>query len=180
MGKRSDFEHIKAMKYYTPLQPVLPLLPFVPAGSSFVEPCAGDGRLIRHLESNGLRCVYACDIEPEDERIEKRDVLLFGQSLPACDFIITNPPWERNRDGTGPLHQMIELFRHHAPTWLLFDAAWAQTGQSARFMKFCHAIIPVGRVKWIEGSDNGGKEDCSWYCFKKDPNPGFAQFYPIQ
>jgi hypothetical protein len=29
---------------------------------TFAEPCAGDGALVRHLESHGLRCAYAGDI----------------------------------------------------------------------------------------------------------------------
>lgn len=63
------------------------------------------------------------------------------------------------------LHPMIRHFRMLAPTWLIFDAAWAFTGQAAPFLNFCEKIVTVGRVKWIPGSKSAGKEDVAWYKF---------------
>ena len=63
MGKRSNFERREADFYPTPRAAVLPLIPYLRAGiRTFAEPCAGDGALVRHLETFGLRCVYAGDI----------------------------------------------------------------------------------------------------------------------
>ncbi len=163
MGKRSNFERIERDFYPTPYEAVIPLLKHLPDKSRFIEPCAGDGRLIRHLEGAGHECVFACDIEPQAGGIEKRDVLFFNYEFPDrphCDFIITNPPWERSC-----LHAMIFKFTAHAPSWLLFDSDWAYTGQSKPFSKLCSKIIPVGRVKWIEGSKNSGMDNASWYLF---------------
>lgn len=95
----------------------------------------------------------------------QQDVLFFGSKLPPCELIITNPPWERNQDGTGPLHDMIRVFSAHAPTWLLFDADWMHTGQASRFAPLCKKIVSVGRVKWIEGSAGAGMENACWYLF---------------
>ena len=96
MGKRSNFERRERDFYPTPYEAVIPLLKFLNIGDTFVEPCAGDGILIKHLEKNHLKCVYACDIEPQAEGIEKHDVLFFNQNpFPKAKFIITNPPWER-------------------------------------------------------------------------------------
>lgn len=62
MGKRSDFERNPRDYYQTPYEAVIPLLPHLVAPHSargyvanFVEPCAGDGRLVRHLEKHGHR-----------------------------------------------------------------------------------------------------------------------------
>ncbi len=167
MGKRSDFERIEMDKYYTPFSGVLPLFPHLPKNTKFIEPCAGDGRLIRHLESQGHQCVYACDMAPEGPGIEKRDVLFFNDPLPPCDMIITNPPWERDA-----LHPMIERFSHHADTWLLFDADWAHTLQASPFKALCKKIVSIGRVQWIEGSKTSGMENCAWYLFGA-PKPGY-------
>ena len=57
MGKRSGFERIPRDFYPTPAAAVLPLIPHLRGIRSFAEPCAGDGTLVRHLESYGLRCV---------------------------------------------------------------------------------------------------------------------------
>lgn len=160
MGKRSEFERRPKDFYPTPYAAVVPLLPYV--SGEFIEPCAGDGRLVRHLEKHGLKCTYACDIEPMGEGIEAHDVLFFGSVLPTCQQIIINPPWERL-----PLHQMIEVFRNHAPTWLLFDASWAFTKQSVPFREFCSHILPVGRVSWMDNGE-AGKDDCAWFRFVKD------------
>ena len=87
------------------------------------------------------------------------------------DFCITNPPWERKF-----LHQFIETWIDICPTWLLFDADWMHTKQSAVLMTYCKKIVSVGRVKWIEGSKNTGKDNCCWYLFdKKCLEP--TQFY---
>jgi hypothetical protein len=53
------------------------------------------------------------------------------------------------------------------PTWLLIDAGWFHTQQSAAFMEFCRKIISIGRVKWIEGSKHTGKDDCVWALFDR-------------
>lgn len=168
MGKNSNFERKERDYYPTPLKPVLPLFPHIVvpyAGrgykAKFIEPCAGDGRLIRHLESQGHQCVYACDIEPQAEGIEKKDVLFFDAKLPECDLIITNPPWKREL-----LHPMIDIFRNHAPTWLLLDSDWKDTIQAAPFMRHCAKVVSVGRVSWEENGVDG-KDNCSWYFFVK-------------
>lgn len=169
MGKRSDFERNPRDYYPTPYEAVIPLLPHLTSGTNphkiqakFIEPCAGDGRLVRHLEKHGHKCVYACDIEPQADNIEQQDCLFFGFQLPTCDLIITNPPWER-----GVLHAMIESFRHQAPTWLLFDSDWMFTKQAASYKKYCQKIITVGRVSWMENGTSG-MDNCCWYLFGKD------------
>lgn len=161
MGKRSNFERKELEKYYTPYEAVVPLLPFLPLNTKFIEPCAGDGRLINHLEQHGHDCVYACDIAPENTEIEQRDVLFFDGNLPSCDMVITNPPWDR-----VPLHAMIDKFTAHADTWLLFDADWMHTIQAKPYKNLCDTIVSIGRVSW-EGNGVSGMDNCCWYLFSK-------------
>ena len=54
MGKRSNFERRRADFYPTPRAAVVPLIPYLRRGGirTFVEPCCGEGDLVRHLESN--------------------------------------------------------------------------------------------------------------------------------
>lgn len=165
MGKNSNFERNPRDFYPTPYECVLPLLPHIirPGGVQqvqFIEPCAGDGRLVRHLKKHGLSCVYACDVEPKDDFIVERDVLFFEQEpFPAADLIITNPPWDRDL-----LHRMIELFRVQAPTWLLIDADYMFTKQAKPFMAYCSKVVSIGRVSWM-GNGTDGKDNCCWYLF---------------
>lgn len=160
MGKRSDFEKKKLAFYPTPYSAVKPLIPHLPKDFTFCEPCAGAGHLVGHLEPLG-RCSAAYDVEPQTVWIETLDAAFITMAdLKGADFIITNPPWERD-----PLHQVIERCALLAPTWLLFDADWMHTRQSAPFMDICVKIVSVGRVKWIEGSSTAGKDNCCWYLF---------------
>ena len=65
MGKRSEFERVERDYYPTPIEAVLPLVPHLPKKALFAEPCAGDGRLIRHIEQlTNLKGYWMTDIEP--------------------------------------------------------------------------------------------------------------------
>ena len=161
MGKRSDFERKPRDFYPTPYEAVMPLIPHLWEGSNFNEPCAGDGALVKHLESIGLKCFFASDIEPRGEGIMQIDALKFKND--SCK-IITNPPWDRKI-----LHPMIEHFRTLNKAWLLIDADWMHTKQSSEYMKYCSRVVSVGRVKWIPDSKMTGKDNCAWFCFEEYP-----------
>jgi len=159
MGKRSDFKRVERDFYPTPMEAVLPLLPHLKPTTLFVEPCAGNGALMEHLEEHGHLCTDAFDIEPQRDGIRQVDALSDWNHA-IGNVIITNPPWDRKI-----LHPMIENFRLKMPTWLLFDADWMHTRQSAPFMPYCKKIVSVGRVKWIPDSKMTGKDNCAWYYF---------------
>lgn len=170
MGKRSSFERVERDFYPTPLEAVLPLFPHwidvTPGVITFVEPCAGDGALSDHIWRNSRRnCKWReFDIEPQSERIFKKDALTLDcNDIRGYDYIVTNPPWDRKI-----LHPMIDHFRNLRPTWLLFDADWMHTKQASPYLKFCKKIVSVGRVKWIPDSKMTGKDNCAWYLFDKE------------
>ena len=173
MGKRSDFERVERDWYPTPKEAVVPLLPHLPRGCYFAEPCAGDGRLAEHLWEAGHTCGWWCDIEPQGKyQIPKMSAFEMGANdVAECDYIITNPPWDRKL-----LHPMIEHFCALKPTWLLFDADWLHTRQSARFMPWLVKIVSVGRVKWIPDSKMTGKDNCAWMLFDVNNKEG-TQFH---
>ena len=175
MGKRSNFERVARDYYPTPIEAVEPLIDHLPQGEfDYVEPCAGDGRLVEHLwklTDGYADCMFASDIEPQRHDIHQHDALDIDFGGLDIDYCITNPPWERKF-----LHAFIDHWIDIAPTWLLFDADWAHTKQSALFMTYCKKIVSVGRVKWIEGSKSQGKDNCCWYLFDKNFK-GPTQFY---
>jgi hypothetical protein len=153
MSKRSSFERRESDFYPTPAKAVLPLFPYLSGIRTFAEPCCGDGDLVRHLVSHGLRCVYQGDIQTGQDALETD---YYG----VVDAIITNPPYTRDL-----MHRLILHFQRIAPTWLLIDSGWAETRQAALFMPACTDIVTVGRLKWIEGSKHSGKDNHSWYRF---------------
>jgi len=164
MGKRSSFERIDK-DFYRTIDPmaVEPLLPFLVPGSTYAEPCYGCGDLVNLLDGY-VNIQWSSDINDlnEDHVTTHKDALeLTEDDLKNCDMIITNPPWSR-----PILHAMIEHFVTLKTTWLLFDADWAHTRQSAKLMKdYCTDIVSVGRLKWIPGTTMSGKDNCAWYRF---------------
>lgn len=171
MGKRSTFERIPRDFYPTPAEAVAPLLPHLAQGTVFVEPCAGDGALIRHLEAEGLMCSYAFDIAPQECGIHVGDATIELSAGYGADCFITNPPWAR-----PILHAIIRNLSARKPTWLLFDADWMHTRQAAPFMPILRKVVSVGRVKWIADSPFTGKDNCCWYLFDAN-STGLTEFF---
>lgn len=170
MGKRSDFQR-RPMDDYRTIDPraIPPLVPFLDGVRTFAEPCCGGLDLVRMLEDAGLSCVYYSDIKRGHDALE-------AKGFHEPDAIITNPPWTREI-----LHPMIRHFQSIAPTWLLFDADWHYTKQSAPFLPQCSHIVAVGRLKWIPDSKFTGKDNCAWYRFDAAHREG-PRFYghPIE
>ena len=159
MGKRSDFERVERDFYPTPIEAVIPLVPHLPDKGLFAEPCAGDGRLIRHIEElTGLLGYWMTDVEPMADFVGDGDATT--DKIVGCDVCITNPPWNRKI-----LHPIIENLSTQMPTWLLFDADWIHTKQSIPYLTKLKKVVSIGRVKWIEGSKSVGKDNCCWYLF---------------
>ncbi len=166
MGKRSDFERVERDFYPTPIEAVLPLVFHLPYYGLFAEPCAGDGRLVRHIEQlTDLKGYWMTDIEPLCPSVGVGNALT--DQIVGCDICITNPPWNRKI-----LHPMIENLANQMPTWLLFDADWLHTKQSAQYQKWLEKVVSIGRVKWIEGSKSVGKDNCCWYLFNAKKSVG--------
>lgn len=175
MGKRSNFKRRKHDSYLTfDRRAGDALAPHLPWACRFWEPCAGRGDLVSQLQSYGAQCVVASDISPGAEGIYRNDALLASAddvNSTGATHIITNPPWTRRI-----LHQMIAHFAALRPTWLLFDADWVHTGQAARFMPLRQKVVSVGRLCWIEGTDQTGKDNCAWHLFDAR-HTGPTEFY---
>jgi hypothetical protein len=164
MGKRSNFKRRKADFYPTPRAAVIPLIPHLRGIRTFAEPCCGDGDLIRHLESFGLRCVHQGDIRTG------QDALAIKRYAGNPDVVITNPPFKYPEDHKHSTRLLHDLLRHFlklgVPFWLLIPHDWSANKGSALYLPHCSDIVAVGRVKWIpESEHSGGYENSCWYRF---------------
>jgi hypothetical protein len=158
MGKRSSFQRRERDYYPTPMTAALPLIPHLSGIRRFAEPCCGDGRLVRHLESFGLHCCYSGDIATGQDALACID---YG----APDVILTNPPF-------SGLCQLIPHFMRIAPTWLLLPIGFAVNKRDAPFLATCTDIVPIGRVRWIEGTKDVSKDDFAWFRFLQSHRTG--------
>lgn len=160
MGKRSSFERIEKDQYQTiDKRAVIALLPHLPDDSTFVEPCYGEGLLLKQLAE------YHTAVNWSDINEGKDALTIDEKYVQAADYIVTNPPWSRDI-----LHRMIIHFSDLRPTWLLFDSDWMHTKQSSEYMKRCEKIVSVGRLRWIPDTTMVGKDNCCWYLFNKKSN----------
>ena len=165
MSKRAKnkFEPRPRDFYPTPLKAVLPLIPYLrnEGIESFAEPCCGEGDLVRHLESIGFNCVHSSDLNRGQDAL---GLVHYGNA----DAIVTNPPHTRKT-----MHALIRHFlRSGITVWLLIDTDWAFTQQAAPFLPACTDVVTIGRVIWIDGTDNGGYDNFAWYRFDADHTDG--------
>lgn len=166
MGKRSDFPRQARDLYKTPRAPVLALSAFLTDVDGFAEPFVGDGAIVRTLRDLGHSCGFACDIEPlgaAQEYAEVKDALDVTEAdLADCTHVISNPPWPAPRGRGEPTLSFIRHLSALRPTWLLLPADFMHNAYASEVMSVCHEIVPVGRVKWIEGSKHTGMENAAW------------------
>lgn len=121
--------------------------------------------MVDYFESAGHRCVFACDVHPLRGDITK--LAATELKFIECDLFITNPPW---------LWTMLEPIVMHLsdqkPTWMLLAADLMHNVRSATIMDRCVKVVPVGRLKWIPGSKNGGMDNAAWYSFDRTHRGG--------
>lgn len=174
MGKRSNFER-NPRNYYRTFDPkaVKVLAPLLAGPTAYIEPCAGDGVLIRQLNALGHRCAWASDLEPQAPGIAEFDV--FDLKFKAGALVITNPPW--SRDFLHPF--ILWLMSQGVRAWLLWDTNWVNNVGSADILRrFVVSVHPIGRMKWVENTKDVSKDDCAWFYLDPNKEPGPALFYP--
>jgi hypothetical protein len=167
MGKRDDraFERIDRDFYPTPPEGMAPLLPHIPRGATFAEPCAGAGAMVDYFESAGHPCVFAGDIEPLRPDITR--VAATELRYVRCDLFITNPPWLWKW-----LEPIVINLSRQKPTWLLLDADLMHNLRSAKIMATCSKVVPIGRLRWVPGTPHSGLSNCCWYLFEPGHKDG--------
>jgi hypothetical protein len=172
MGRESRFDRIEGDWYPTPESAASRLLPHLAPATTFIEPCAGDGRLVDWLQAAGHKCLSAFDINPRRPDIVQLNAMDWEGGLSLGTMIITNPPYAR-----PVMHAMIDHFVQRSwCTWLLLEASWAHTKQAAPFLPHCAKIVSVGRMQIFDGTGTSGKKDFAWYQFVRRRSSAI-QFY---
>jgi hypothetical protein len=91
-GERNAFDY-----YPTPAWMTRSLLHFHPsiAGAVVLEPCSGDGAIVRVLEQDGGCAVLTNDIDTRHPAQTHHDATsaAYWSSLPYVEWVVTNPPF---------------------------------------------------------------------------------------
>jgi hypothetical protein len=181
MAKRGQgkFERNARDLYKTPRKALLGLLPHLPKHDfTFIEPCAADGRLAQFImnEAPQSDCYFKTDIHPLSSDVAKCDIhKLVEEYADYCrgaDMFITNPPfvWEI-------AEYILRELPKIRPTWLLIPLDWLANVRMAEHLEHCHKVVPVGRVKWIEGSKHSSAENFAFFLFDQS-REGNCQVVP--
>ena len=114
-------------------------LPFIKAGDTLVEPCAGTGEFVKAMRRAGLtNPITSADIEPKYSGVVKADFL----NTPAVgDFFLTNPPYGRN-------NKLSVAFFNHAATsakyiGFLIPSSWRKWTVEARLDHNFHKVADI-------------------------------------
>jgi hypothetical protein len=152
----------------TPASAVEPLVPELrqdlpaPPRAYFVEPCAGDGALVRALRLHGIACRVAFDTEPRDSIVRRGDASrvdwTVADGAPAIP-VVTNPPWARHL-----LEPILVNIIGTRVIWLLLPLDYATNLWTNPYMRYVNRIVPLGRVSW-KGNGRGGMENSAWFRF---------------
>lgn len=183
MGKR-EVEKFprKSRDFYGTVDPAAAeaLAPFLAPDTVYVEPCAGDGSLIRLLASAvpPVACVAAYDIAPQTTGITQRNCLtLQKRDLYNANCFITNPPFDWKM-----LQPILDHLPTLLPTWLLLPADVMHNKRMSNYLDFCTDIVSVGRLYWFadeQGKNVKGVDNFVWFRFYTH-NQGFTKFHPRQ
>ena len=180
MGKRTPNPkpRIHQNAYDTPIKALLPLIPYLNPKDRFWEPCAGRGVLADALADAGFYIVGATDIEPRDERVTQLAALdLTVDYAKFADTFITNPPWPEPRRNGEPALSILHHLSGLRPTWALLSADFMHNVYAEPLMAACSKIVSIGRVKWFEGTEHDGMDNCAWYLFGPGSRPRPTHFY---
>jgi hypothetical protein len=149
----------------TPWPAVAPLLAHLAPKTPFIEPCAGAGELVQHLERAGHVCAGAFDL-PIDARVAR-------YATNPGDTFITNVPF---RPQFEP-HKIIENLSNQRPLWALLYSDWLFTSRAAPYLNRLRKVVVIGRVKWLPDSKfTGGFENACWCLFDKPAPLPMIQF----
>ena len=132
------------------------LRPFLEPSTRFVEPCAGGGHLIRHLEALGHVCTLAIDLDPKHPSVSKGDALdLTRDQLGDAVMFATNLPFSDWKVFERLLWHLISI----APTWTLQPHAYLCNEQCGPLLNHAVEIVPTARLRLFEGTSMNWKRD---------------------
>jgi len=168
MSKRTPGLQRNARDFYpTPEKAVLPLVPHLPVGLKFYEPCVGEGHLVAALEKHAMiDCVGHSDLYFDDAP-PKDAAHLKDSDIGDAEMCISNPPWTPKL-----LHPILDNLVPLRPTWLLLPSDWLFTKQAVPYHRWIRTVVTMPRVIWIPGTTMNGKDNCCWVLFEDGPDWG--------
>jgi hypothetical protein len=129
-------------------------------GLRYAEVCAGNGKLIRHLQPYA-KCVWASDVYSRHGKVVERCALSLTAAEMRTRLVITNPPFSSKF-----LYRFLDhCIEECLTTWLFLPMDFGLRVTSAFVMPFCERIVAIGPVRFIEDSPSKGETNFAWFKF---------------
>jgi len=152
---------------------------------SVLDPCAGDGAILRALR--GVSQVHGSDLHPERHPtiLAGRKPIDASKPVPiekliralGVSSIVTNPPYGRESfDIVANCVSMLASVPKLSLVAVLLPIQWQAAGTRVplfRSPRYSGAITCCWRPEWIEGTGGGGKIASCWFLWA---NPFLGMF----
>ena len=148
--------------WVTPAQAITKeFLSQIPRGLKYIEPCAGDGSIIKSMKDHA-RCRFACDINPRHPSVIQRDCFdITNAELGGAKTVITNTPFDQHF-----VRQFVQHFNVRGlSVWLILPAEFMFKAKVGDIMSACEIIVPIGALQWFPNTESRGWRLYGWYKF---------------
>lgn len=170
-GERSGFDY-----YPTPAWMTRSLLHHHPsiAAAKVLEPCSGDGAIVRVLEDAGCAGVLTNDLDPQQPAQTHQDATnpAFWSSLPYVEWVITNPPF----NVAFPILQYAIAHAQIGVALLLRKTFLEPTRERGPWLAEHPPARLIGMPRYSFRGRGSDSVSCDWYLWLKHPGTWYDPF----
>jgi hypothetical protein len=168
-GERSEFDY-----YPTPAWMTRSLLQFHPAiaGASVLEPCSGDGAIVRVLEAAGCQ-VRTNDFDrrhPAETHWNAALAEYWQMWAPRVDWVITNPPFTIALDVLRPALERADL----GVIMLLRKTFLEPTDDRGPWLQAHPPTRLIGQPRYSFRGTGSDSVSCDWCIWERRPDRALA------
>ena len=171
--RNSEYERRERDLYETPTWVTRALVPHISSRVRIIwEPACGvNGKMVEALNDKGFD-VFSSDIEPNGPQMPSTDFLRqmeMPNSLPWCDAIITNPPYELGTEFCEHAVRLMERAGGFVAMLMRtdFDHAKSRTHLFRDCPAFAKKVVLMKRIAWFVEANGKPKASPSfnhaWY-----------------
>lgn len=168
-GDRNEFDF-----YPTPAWMTRSLLEFHPTitQAKVLEPCSGDGAIVRVLEAAGCPLVLTNDLDPRQPAQTHEDATsaAYWDSVPYVEWVITNPPF----NVAFPILQHAVKKAQIGVALLLRKTFLEPTNERGPWLADHPPSRLIGQPRYSFRGKGSDSVSCDWCLWLKHPGTWYA------
>lgn len=170
-GDRSAFDYYPTPSWMT--RSLLAAHPSI-AGATVLEPCSGDGAIVRVLEDEAGCTVLTNDIDPRHPAQTGHDATnpAYWAGLPYVEWVITNPPF----NVAFPVLQHAVKAAHVGVALLLRKTFLEPTDERGPWLAEHPPARLIGQPRYSFRGKGSDSVSCDWYLWLRHPGTWYEPF----